>query len=136
MTDRAPVTPEAIRAYANLPNEVPASLLERHLGVARRDLARVTGLNDAPKGAQRLWDEALIARALASAFPWLNTFALNGAAKVGRLEGSVEARFLDAQEVDSRVAKLDARFDVLVGRIVGHGRGDRADGPSFAMMAV
>ncbi|MEG9884172.1 MAG: hypothetical protein V6Z86_06065 [Hyphomicrobiales bacterium] len=136
MTDRARVTIEAIRSYANLPKEVPAALLERHLGIAERDLSRATGLEAAPRGCGDLWDEALIVRVISSAFPWLNTFALNGAAKVGRLEGSIEARFLDAQEVEARVAALNARFETLVSRIVGHGRGDRPVGPSFAMAAV
>ena len=130
------VTIEAIRSYANLPNEAPSALLERHLDVARRDLSRATGFEAAPKGAQELWDEALIVRALAGAFPWLNTFALDGAAKVGRLEGSIEARFLDAQEVEARVGALNARFDALVGRIVGHGRGERPTTAGVAMIAV
>ena len=137
MTDRAPVTPETVRAYANLPKEVPAALLERHLDAAKRDLAGATGLETAPRGGRALWDEALTVRALAGAFPWLNTFALDGAARVGRLEGSLEARFLDAQEVEARIAALDARFDVLVGQILSRGRRpDRADGASFAMTAV
>ena len=137
MTMRAPVTAEAIRSYANLPKEVPAALLARRLDAARRDPAGATGLEAALEGAGELWDEALTVRALAGAFPWLNTFALDGAARVGRLEGSLEARFLDAQEVEARIAALNARFDVLVGQILSRGRRpDRADGTSFAMTAV
>ena len=48
---RAPVTAEIVKAYANLPKEVPAALLERHLDAARRDLAGVTGPEAAPLDA-------------------------------------------------------------------------------------
>jgi hypothetical protein len=108
------VTPADIRAYANLPNEVPEALLASHIEIATRDLGRATGVMDAPDGLHEEWAEALTVRALASAYPWLNTFALNGAAKVGRLEGSVEFRFLDAEEVEKKIENLNGRFAELV----------------------
>lgn len=108
------ITPAEIRVYANLPPEVPQDLLTRHIEIATRDLAAATGVIIAPDGLEAEWNEALTVGALASAFPWLNTFALDGAAKVGRLEGSVEYRFLDADEVEERVKTLNARFDELV----------------------
>ncbi|MDO5643903.1 MAG: hypothetical protein Q4G26_16135 [Paracoccus sp. (in: a-proteobacteria)] len=114
MTEGAAITPEAVRAYANLPREVPDSLLADHIGIAARDLSRRTGRPTAPAGQEADWTEALIVRALASVFPWLNTFALDGAAKVGRLEGSVEYRFLDPEDVAARVDALMNRFDELV----------------------
>lgn len=112
------VTPADVRSHANLPSEVPEALLTRHIGIATRDLTRATGLADAPVERENEWSEALIVRALASAFPWLNTFALDGAAKVGRLEGAVEARFLTADEVEARVKDLNDRFDELVAQII------------------
>lgn len=114
MPEGAPVTPEVIRAYANLPTEVPEALLTKHIQIATRDLERATGVSVAPEGLDETWGEALTIRALASAFPWLNTFALNGAAKVGRLEGSVEFRFQTAEEVDEKVDALNSRFAELV----------------------
>lgn len=108
------ITPNDIRTFANLPSEVPEALLSEHIEVALRDLADATGVDVAPPGLAKQWTEALTVRALASAFPWLNTFALDGAAKVGRLEGSVEYRFLDADEVEGRVKILNARFAELV----------------------
>ena len=114
MPEGAPVTAAVIRAYANLPSEVPEALLTRHIEIATRDLTRATGVAEAPEGLEETWAEALTIRALASAFPWLNTFALNGAAKVGRLEGSVEFRFLTAEEVEEKIEALDNRFAELV----------------------
>lgn len=108
------IIPADVRAFANFPGEVPDALLAEHIGLAARDLSRRTGRPTAPAGQEEHWKEALTVRALASAFPWLNTFALSGAAKVGRLEGSVEYRFLTADEVDSRCEALMARFNELV----------------------
>ena len=107
-------TPATLRAYANLPSEVPETLLETHLAGAMADLMRWVAVDLAPVPAPAEWDEAVTVRALASALPWLNTFALDGAAKVGRLEGTVEFRFLTPDDVAARVAALNARFDELV----------------------
>ncbi len=134
------MTPDEIRDYANLPQEVPEALLSRHIEIARRDLARATGIDAAPDGLDEQWAEALTVRALASAFPWLNTFALNGAAKVGRLEGSVEYRFLDADEVEEKVKNLNARFEELVSVLTpadpGETPPDEANLGSLSMMSV
>lgn len=113
----AAVTPETIREYAGLPSEVPSELLDKHIGIATRDLTRDTGVTAPPDGTEEDWTEALTVRALASVYPWLNSFALSGAAKVGKLEGSVEYRFLDVDETEARVKALNARFDELVGVI-------------------
>lgn len=109
-----PITPGIVRAYANLPPEVPEALLSSHIGIAERDLTRRTGLSLPAAGQEGDWAEALTVRALASVYPWLNTFALSGAAKVGRLEGAVEFRFLAPDDVSARVDALMARFDDLV----------------------
>lgn len=114
MPDTGAITPADIRTFANLPSEVPETLLAEHIRIAARDLPRRTGRPTAPAGQEEHWSEALTVRALASAFPWLNTFALEGAAKVGRLEGSVEYRFLTPEEVEARVDALMDRFDALV----------------------
>ncbi len=105
---------DRLRAYANLPSEVPDSLIAAHLDLAAEDLRRRSGFPDAPAGFEPVWDEALTVRALATALPWLNTFALDGAAKVGRLEGTVEFRFLTPEDVASRETRLMARFERLL----------------------
>lgn len=134
------ITPDEIRVYANLPKEVPEALLSRHAEIALRDLARATGVDAAPEGLNEQWAEALTVRALASAFPWLNTFALDGAAKVGRLEGSVEYRFLDPEEVEEKVRNLNARFEELVSVLTpadpGETPPDEVSFGSITMMSV
>jgi len=134
------ITPDEIRAYANLPQEVPETLFSNHIEIARRDLARATGIEAAPDDLDEQWAEALTVRALASAFPWLNTFALDGAAKVGRLEGSVEYRFLDADEVEEKVKTLNARFEELVSILTpadpGETPTDEVSFSSLSMMSV
>lgn len=134
------VTPDRLRSFANLPAEAPEALLSIHIDAARRDLERATGLTDAPAGLSETWDEAVILKALCGAYPWLHTFALSGAAKVGRLEGSVEFRFLDVEDVDARVAALDARYALLVADlrpVDGDGAdGDTAEAGGFWMGAI
>lgn len=89
-------------------------MLEKHIEIAKRDLIRATGVTVAADTQLEEWQEALIVRALSSVFPWLNTFALEGAAKVGRIEGSVEYRFLDPEEVEAKIKNLNDRFEELV----------------------
>ncbi|MEM7295403.1 MAG: hypothetical protein AAF330_02065 [Pseudomonadota bacterium] len=117
MNAGASITPQDVRAYANLPSEVPEALLAKHIEIAVRDLARDTGLEIAPAHHAEEWVEALTVCALASVYTWLNTFALDGAAKVGRLEGSVEYRFLDAEDVERRIDRLCKRYSELVANI-------------------
>jgi hypothetical protein len=108
-------TAAALRAFANLPSEVPEALLTLHLGNALTDVRRGAAANQAAVGYEAEWTEAVTVRALATALPWLNTFALDGAAKVGRLEGTVEFRFLTPDDVAARVAALNARYEQLIG---------------------
>lgn len=108
-----------MRAYANLPSEVPDSLLDQHLSGAELDVRRRAGFLAPPPGFEPIWDEAICAKALANALPWLNTFALDGAAKVGRLEGTVEFRFLTPDDVDARSRRLMARYDELMSALPG-----------------
>ncbi len=128
MPESASITPADIRVFANLPNEVPEALLNKHIGVAERDLSRLSGVSATPLGLEKEWHEALTVRALASVFPWLNTFALDGAAKVGRLEGSVEYRFLDADEVEAKVKALMSRFEELVAKVTPDNPDDETQG--------
>lgn len=135
----ASITPAELRAYANLPSEVPEALLTAHIGIALRDLVAATGVEDAPAAKSSEWAEALTVRALASVFPWLNTFALDGAAKVGRLEGAVEYRFLDAEDVAGRVTTLNARFGELCAQIappVATEDPSRVDLGAIGLMAI
>lgn len=109
----AAITPQNVRDFANLPSDVPNALLNAHIEIAGRDLARATGVMAAPVGLENEWSEALIARALASVFPWLNTFAMDGAAKVARLAENMEYRFLDTDDVAAKVNGLNDRFQEL-----------------------
>ena len=129
--------------FANLPREVPEAVLARHAALGMRRLGRETGLEAAPEGLEDLWQEAAICAALASVYPWLNTFALDGAAKVGRLESAVDARFLDAEDTDARVENLERRFADLVAHIIAAVPGDEEEEESegatlgsFSLQAV
>lgn len=113
----AVITPGQVRTYANLPSEVPEALILEHIGIATRDLISSTGEVAAPEGMAETWAEALTVRALASVFPWLHTFALSGAAKVGRLEGSIEYQFLDPDDIEAALTRLNTRYDELVAQI-------------------
>ena len=110
-------SPAAVRAYANLPAEVPEAYLQKHCDTAKADVVRATGHESAPDGVTDLFEEAVTVRALASALPWMHTFAMDGAAKVGRLEGTVEARFLNSEDVDRLIARLGKRYTDLLGLI-------------------
>lgn len=110
------ITPQDVRDFANLPSEVPNTLLQKHIAIAARDLAAIIG-DDVDASHQADVSDALCNRALASAFPWLHTFSLSGAAKVGRMEGSVEYKFLDADETSAAVDDLTSRFETLAARI-------------------
>lgn len=132
MPEVATVTPAKVRAFANLPSEVPEALLAEHIEIAERALASAAGVTVAPEDLEKEWTEALTVRALASVFPWLNTFALDGAAKVGRLEGSVEYRFLDADEVDAKVKGLMSRFEELVAKVTPADPADETQGQASA----
>ena len=147
-SDTAVILPQDVRDFANLPSEVPNDLLVRHIDIASRDLMRRTGI---ARPADTLrpelvadWRDALTALALASVFPWLNSFALSGAAKVGRLEGSVEYRFLDPDDVDAVIERLEALASGLIARITadqaddddGDGSGSGVNAGGIAMAAV
>lgn len=105
---------DALRNLLGWPEEVPQRTLEAHLDSAERDLQRRTG-QEAPTEAQALdWEDALCWLAAASALPVLNTFALSGAAKVGRLEGSVEWKFLTPEEVNDLIQRYEQRAVDLI----------------------
>lgn len=108
------VTNNDIQQYGNLPSQVPQQTLDEHREAAQRDVDALAGgavvENDSRYPAYR---EAIIVKALASSLPFIHTFYLQGAAKVGRLEGTVEARFLDPEEVQALQDQLEDRYDEL-----------------------
>ncbi|MFS4437853.1 hypothetical protein ACMA5I_06545 [Paracoccaceae bacterium GXU_MW_L88] len=130
------ITPQDVREFANLPSEVPDTLLTKHIRIAARDLASRSGVMVPPVEAEETWQEALTVRALASVYPWLNTFALDGAAKIGRLEGSVQYRFLDADDTDARVQVLMDRFHELAGEIASASNDDDDPTPRFGGLTM
>lgn len=140
MPGAAAITPEDLRVYAGLPSEVPDSLLSRHIVVAAAQLSRDLGRSSPPaENQEEAHAEALTVCALASAFPWLNTFALQGASKVGRLDGAIEYRFLSPEEVQDRIDALMDRYAALKGELLAT---DDVDPPGqvstggFGMVAI
>lgn len=103
-----------LRTYANLPSEVPETLLATHIAGAEAEVKRLASVGVAPVGLETVWQDAITVKALISVLPWLNTFALDGAAKVGRLEGTVEFRFLTPDDVAARITALNTRFNELL----------------------
>ena len=90
------MTPQYVRELLGWPQDVPDALLQRHLDLAEREL--LAKLSSAPDPNTQDWWDAVALWAAASALPALHTFALQGAAKVARLESSVEWRFLAPDE--------------------------------------
>lgn len=106
------ITAEDVRAYANFPSDVPSGFLENHVRFA------IARLED-EYASFNLFDEkvkkqAAIIATLISAYPWLNTFALDGAAKVGRLEGSISYKFSSQDDVDIAVERLERQLKSLL----------------------
>ena len=135
------ITPDDIRTYANLPSEVPQSLLSEHLGHAKRQVVRTFGRDAVPTGLEGEWRELIVVGALISAFPWLNMVALSGLSKAGRLDGEVEFRFMDAGEVSALLERLRDRAKVLKADISNELSALEGDTPTHAgfhvsMMAV
>ena len=130
------ITPQHIRDYASLPMQVPEALLQSHIDIALRDLVRLTGRETMPEGQAEQWREAASVRALASVFPWLNTFALEGAAKVGRLEGAVEYRFVGPDEVDERIRRLDQRFEELISLLQAPTENEQSSATGFGAFSL
>jgi len=110
----ASMTPERVRELTGWPAEVPEVLLEAHLDLARREIAaRVPA---ALLGHPEAMD-AVAWLAAASSAPVLHTFALAGAAKVGRLEGQVEWRFLTPAEAEGFAAHCRRQADGCLARL-------------------
>ena len=118
----------ALRAYARWTAEVPEDFLAVHLAAALRDLQRDTGLTAAPEGQAEAWAEARLARAYALALPFLHTFTVDGAARVGRLMGNAEFEFLTAAEALALAGRQDERYRRLVDGLTP----DATDAPSVA----
>lgn len=104
--------PERVRELTGWPTEVPDALIEAHLDAARRAIDAQTA---ARSGAD--YQDAICWEAARTAAPLLNTFALAGAAKVGRLEGGVEWRFLAPHEVEALARRFAALRDACLARL-------------------
>ena len=128
-----PVTAQDLRDFANLPSDVPESLLVKHAEIGLQELKQATGMDAAPEGLEEIWRLAATYAALASVFPWLNTFALDGAAKVGRLEGAVDARFLDSEDTQARVKMLRDRFASLTDYLIASQNDEEEPGGSASL---
>ena len=111
------ITAADVRAYANMPTEVPEALILEHLGAARRDQARLVALPDGVDEESTfaaMWREAAICRCLVSLMPWLHTFHGQGSAGVARLaQSAVEWHFLSPDEVQTQSESLRKRADEL-----------------------
>jgi hypothetical protein len=110
------MTPERMRELMGWPPEVPDALLETHLDLAGRTMAaRVPA--EARAGPD--WGDALAWEAARTALPVLHTFALSGAAKIGRLDGTVEWRFLTPSETEALQKLCAAQVEACIARILG-----------------
>ena len=127
-----------LRAFARWPAEVPADFLTVHLTAALRDLQRDTGLLAAPDGQAGAWLEAQLARAYALAVPFLNTFAVDGAARTGRLLGNAEFQFLTAEEALTLASRQEERYRRLVDALTpdGTATATTAHGGRFTYLAI
>ncbi|PJF46079.1 MAG: hypothetical protein CUN48_15630 [Candidatus Thermofonsia Clade 3 bacterium] len=108
------MTPERVRELTGWPPEVPDALLLAHLATATRSVHVLTPARSGPD-----YEEAIAWEAAATAAPMLHTFALSGAGKVGRLEGSVEWRFLSPEEADAFAGHCRAMRDAALARLNG-----------------
>lgn len=113
MTEGASISTADIRRYANLPSEAPEALLQEHLGNAKRNARRTFGREDAPLGLEDDWRELIIVSTLISAIPWLHMVTMEGVSKAGRLEGEVDFRFMEPEEIDELLKRLNARGEIL-----------------------
>ena len=115
------MTPAELRTLMGWPAEVPDDLLARHIAEAERAQRARLPFEPPAEGADGRadWVSAVLWQAAASVVPTVHTFALTGAAKVGRLEGSVEWRFLGPEDVRSLQQDLEARAGAALRRLLG-----------------
>ncbi|TCS70763.1 hypothetical protein EDC61_11490 [Sulfuritortus calidifontis] len=108
------MTPQRVRELTGWPLEVPDALLNAHLAAASR---AVDALTPARSGAD--YEDAIAWEAAATSAPMLHTFALSGAGKVGRLEGTVEWRFLSPEEAAAFADRCRAMRNAALVRLNG-----------------
>lgn len=111
------LTTQAIRTYANWPSEVPEAFLAEHLKIAEREMKRVFGVEVAPLEVSDDWRELLTISTIQSAIPWLHMITMDGVSKAGRLDGEVDFRFMDAEEIDRLLGRLSDREEKLSSNI-------------------
>jgi hypothetical protein len=121
-----------LRALTGWPEAVPDDLLYAHMDEALREAQALTGLAEAPDDGADAWASGVAWLAAASALPSLHTFALSGAAKVGRLEGSVEFRFLTPDQVAAQVAIWEGKGRSLLMRLAAGETDADSDGDGIA----
>ncbi|MDW8399392.1 MAG: hypothetical protein RMK90_12615 [Acetobacteraceae bacterium] len=108
------MTPERVRELTGWPQEVPQALLAAHCAAAKR---AVDALTPARGGSD--YEEAIAWEAARTAAPMLHTFALSGSARVGRLEGGVEWRFLTPAEAQAYARRCAELRDAALARLNG-----------------
>lgn len=108
------MTPQRVRELTGWPEDVPEALLAAHTAAAARTVAALT-----PARAGADYEDAIAWEAAATSAPMLNTFALSGAAKVGRLEGGVEWRFLSPEEASAFADRCRQMRDAALSRLNG-----------------
>lgn len=106
------MTPVRVRELTGWPEEVPETLLNAHLAAARR---AIDALVTTRTGVD--YTDAIAWEAARTAVPLLNTFALSGAAKVGRLEGGIEWRFLAPADVEAIARRFALLRDACLARL-------------------
>lgn len=122
------MTPERVRELTGWPAEVPEAVLDAHLELARRQVAaRVPPALAAHPEAL----DAVAWLAAASAAPMLHTFALSGAAKVGRLEGAIEWRFMTPAEAEGFASHCRRQAEGCLSRLLSEAGDFRAAGGLF-----
>ncbi|WP_141054549.1 hypothetical protein [Tepidiphilus succinatimandens] len=110
------MTPQRVRELTGWPPEVPEEMILSHLGLAQRQFAqRLPGVAPSSQDAQ----DAISWLAAASLAPLLHAFALSGAAKVGRLEGAVEWRFLTPVEAQAFARHCQDEAEKCISRLAG-----------------
>lgn len=108
------MTPQRVRELTGWPQDVPDALLDAHLAAASR---AVDALTPARTGSD--YADAIAWEAAATSAPMLHTFALSGAGKVGRLEGTLEWRFLSPEEAAAFADRCRQMRDAALARLNG-----------------
>lgn len=105
-------TPADVKQYANLADEVPDNVLQEHINHAMRKVYADTGTQSTADNADD-YSLAVTLATLITVYPWLNSFYLDGAARAGRLEGTLDSRFMSPDEVDAHIERLQQQYELV-----------------------